>query len=141
MTLDIISCVIMFKMVISYLSLLIQTINLQIFLPNLSMKRDWTSLNMILAWLMDLLCVDEYFRSLNVVIILYLFGIFMVFSLFSIPWIILVLYNISLLSVYYSYLRYQAIFVKVYVKYTLGLYPDKSIRMVYFQYLIYYTGY
>ena len=128
----------MFKMVISHLSLLIQTINLQIFLPNLSLKRDWTSLNMILAWLMDLLCVDEYFRSLNVVMILYLFGIFMVFSLFSKPWVILVLYNISLLSVYHSYLRYQAIFVKVYVKYTPSIYIQKRVSE-WFIFSIWYT--
>ena len=50
---------------IYHLNLLIQIINLHISLPNLLMKRDWTSLNMILAWLMVLLYLDYLFKLLN----------------------------------------------------------------------------
>ena len=52
----------MFKMVIYHLSLLIQTINLQISSPNLSMRRDYFLSNMILAWLMVLVCLDCMFN-------------------------------------------------------------------------------
>ena len=75
---------------------------------------------------MDLLCVDKCFRFLLVVVIQYMLGIVLVFVCLLIPCVTLVLYNISLPSVYYSYMRNQASFIKVYVEYLL-VYIQKRV--------------